>query len=348
MVQHRKSGAKGPVSEAFISLGIENFASAFEYIHQLPYARNTDPAGLLVVLDEHKGTCSTKHALLKRYADEQEMQGIQLILGIYKMNGNNTPGVGMVLQKHKLSDLLEAHCYLKINGKIADATSTLTASQPFENDLLEEFEILPEQIGPFKAELHRRFLQDWLQQQSFDSVSESEIWNIREQCIGALQLANSVQTTDKLDGLQMAQVNAMWNEEYPVALKDRFPLLLEGGKWYKHFYISNEKNEIKAWALVFEKEEEIRFSIIVSGVYQGQGLGSILLERLKLDCPEFYGWVIDHNEDKKSNGNPYVSPLQFYIKQGMKVLPEVRVDNDILRAVKIKWKRNETKLFHHK
>ena len=45
---------------------------------------------------------------------------------------------------------------------------------------------------------------------------------------------------DKLQSLpaQLSeQVNALWNSEYPVKLKDRFPLLLEGVDEFCHYLI---------------------------------------------------------------------------------------------------------------
>jgi len=53
------------------------------------------------VLNERRGPCSTKHALLKALADEQGLP-IRLMLGIYEMNARNTPGIGRVLEEHHM------------------------------------------------------------------------------------------------------------------------------------------------------------------------------------------------------------------------------------------------------
>jgi hypothetical protein len=45
----------------------------------------------VIVLAEQRGTCSTKHALLRRLAIEQGLD-IALVLGIYEMTERNTPG----------------------------------------------------------------------------------------------------------------------------------------------------------------------------------------------------------------------------------------------------------------
>ncbi len=142
--------------------------------------------------------------------------------------------------------------------------------------------------------------------------------------------------TKQLTDVQFQQINHLWNEEYPVKLKDRFGILLDGVENYNHYLVEDDSKNIIAWAVDFEINNEVRFSVIVSRKQQGKGIGSILVKRLKDDLGEFYGWVIDHNNDKKENGEHYQSPLSFYIKQGFEVLHNTRIDTDILKAVKIK------------
>ena len=142
--------------------------------------------------------------------------------------------------------------------------------------------------------------------------------------------------TKSLTAKQFQQINNLWNEEYPLKLNDRFELLLDGVNDYNHYLVEDKDRNILAWAVDFEKDNEIRFSIIVDKNHQGKGLGVQLIKKLKKDLKEFYGWVIDHNDDKKSNGENYESPLSFYINQGFEVLHNKRIDTDLIKAVKIK------------
>ena len=145
--------------------------------------------------------------------------------------------------------------------------------------------------------------------------------------------------TKSLTLIQSEQINALWNSEYPVKLKDRFSILLEGTAWYNHFFIEDANRSIIAWAVIFEHTEQIRFSIIVSQHHQGKGLGKLLLDKLKSQYNEFYGWVIDHNDDLKSNGTNYISPLPFYIKQGFEMNPNKRIASEMIQAVLVGWKK---------
>lgn len=143
--------------------------------------------------------------------------------------------------------------------------------------------------------------------------------------------------TKQLSTQQFNQINQLWNEEYPIKLTNRFPILLDGVVNFNHYLIEDEKQQVLAWAVDFEKEAQIRFSIIVSSSHQGRGLGGLLLNKLKEENEEFYGWVIDHNHDMKSNGEHYQTPMPFYLKHGFEILHEERIESEMIRAVKVKY-----------
>jgi len=109
------------IAYSFMERGVDHFHDACDYVWKLPYGRNSDRADLLLVLSEKKGTCSTKHALLKALADEINLK-LDLVVGIYPMNEKNTPGVGKVLSDYQLDYIPEAHCYLKYQDQIIDVT----------------------------------------------------------------------------------------------------------------------------------------------------------------------------------------------------------------------------------
>jgi hypothetical protein len=175
----------GTVSGAFCAAGVFDCRSAARYVRDLAYGRNSDRNESLNVLREARGTCSTKHALLARLAAEQELP-INLVIGIYEMNGRNTPGVGEVLVRHGLTAIPEAHCYLIYAGDRVDVTRNVTAAAPIGRFLHEE-RISPDQIGAYKTAMHLAFIRDWLVYKGVDhALSLDQIWKIREECIAAL------------------------------------------------------------------------------------------------------------------------------------------------------------------
>lgn len=163
------------------------FEEACFYIKNLPYKRNTNKENIFCVLEDFGGTCSSKHAFLKYYADENKIENVKLILGIFKMNSQNTPKISKVLEKYHLKEIPEAHNYLKIDNQVHDYTSKNSKPGDFINDLIEEIEISPAQITHFKVEYHQKFIEKYLKENAPISYSPEEFWQIREECILALQ-----------------------------------------------------------------------------------------------------------------------------------------------------------------
>ncbi|MBK7790721.1 MAG: hypothetical protein IPJ54_19665 [Saprospiraceae bacterium] len=151
----------------------------------MPYGRIKDRTRIDGVLNEGMGSCSTKHALLKQIADENQIEGVELILGLFKMNAKNTPQVGNVLAENGLNYIPEAHCYLRINGQRVDATKEGFDINHFTNDILTEMVINVEQIGDYKVVMHKNFLKKWLAKQSLPMTAD-QLWEIREKCIKKL------------------------------------------------------------------------------------------------------------------------------------------------------------------
>jgi hypothetical protein len=165
---------------------IESWSDLIEFTKKIPYGRNLNRADFSLVLKEHKGTCSSKHSFLKKVAQLNNIDHVKLILGIYKMNHSNTPKIGNTLVENGLEYIPEAHCYLKINGKRIDITNSDSDIENFAKNLLEEFEIEPEQVVRFKIDYHQSFLKSWIIKNN-THLNFERIWEIREQCIKSLE-----------------------------------------------------------------------------------------------------------------------------------------------------------------
>lgn len=182
---------KGKISGHFLKNYIQTFKQATGFIQNLPYGRNANKEDLSTLFADGCGTCSTKHAILKLLADENNFKGISLVCGLFKMNGKNTPEIAERLTEHGLEYLPEAHNYLKYEDRIYDFTTPALKGFDFADDLIEEIEIRPDQITEYKVNYHKQFLKSWLETNSNIKYSLSELWSIREQCIQDL--------TDKAD-----------------------------------------------------------------------------------------------------------------------------------------------------
>lgn len=174
-----------PCSTLCKAKGLNDFVSLCNHIKNVPYGRTTNRSNYRAVLKENKGTCSTKHAFLKEVAIENSIIKMQLCIGIYKMNDTNTKGVGDVLKQYHLEYIPEAHTYIKINGAILDVTRATISGESFEDRLLLEKEIQPQDIGDFKIQTHQNYLKQWLTEENLEYTFKA-IWAIREDCILAI------------------------------------------------------------------------------------------------------------------------------------------------------------------
>lgn len=180
--------AANKISQAFLQSDIYTFHQAIDFIQSLKYGRNSNKEDLTTIFTDKQATCSTKHAILKQLAIENQYADLQLILGVFKMNATNTPKVAAILNQHQLKYIPEAHTYLKHQSQVYDYTLTTSSASDFQSDLIFEIEIQPHQINRFKTQLHRNFLEDWLMHKPEIKYSLDEIWLIREQCIANLSL----------------------------------------------------------------------------------------------------------------------------------------------------------------
>ncbi len=165
--------------------GLSSFDDVIRVVQQLPYGRNENRFDPELVWKERQGTCSSKHAFLKKLATEQGFESVKLILAIYKMNNKNTPGIGNIIKESEFQFIPEAHCYLSINGERMDITFPDSDIQKLMPDVLEEQFIEWSDVGVFKVEYHQAFIKKWLKKEGLP-YSFEEVWAIRERCIAAL------------------------------------------------------------------------------------------------------------------------------------------------------------------
>lgn len=111
---------------------------------------------------------------------------VRLMIGIYLMNEDNTPGVGKVLERYGLKELPEAHCYLRFEGQYLDFTRLTGQTNGTPLSFLVEKEITPEGIGEEKIRFHQDYLKHWVTSPSVPIKDWRKVWEIREACIAAL------------------------------------------------------------------------------------------------------------------------------------------------------------------
>lgn len=164
---------------------VTTWGQLITHVQHLPYGRNENRSDFSLVMKEGKGTCSSKHAFLQRIAQLNQIENVKLILGMYKMNHFNTPKIGNAIIENGLDYIPEAHCYLKLNNRRIDITTSTSRIDNIVDDLLEEIEIVADQVNEFKVEYHKRYLKNWIEKENLN-LDPDDVWKIREECIKRL------------------------------------------------------------------------------------------------------------------------------------------------------------------
>ncbi|MFT5337930.1 MAG: hypothetical protein ACI9YL_001944 [Luteibaculaceae bacterium] len=175
----------GNYSKALLDVGIATWDEFLDWIWNLPYGRHANRGQFMEVITEGKGTCSSKHALALLVASENNIPGVQLILGMVKMNEKTIPGIGNGIAELGLEYIPEAHCYLKLHGQRVDLTFPNQVFRFAEQDVVLEQEIQAIDAVENKNKIHHQFLHRWISQNGVQ-FSLDHIWRVREECIAKL------------------------------------------------------------------------------------------------------------------------------------------------------------------
>ncbi len=174
-----------PLTIDIVESGVVTWEDLIRCVQTFHYGRNAERSDVTLVWSERKGSCSSKHAFLKHIADLNNIQHVDLILCMYKMNSSNTQKVEPVLNEFKIDYLPEAHCYIRFETEAIDVTTMSSKFSSIQADVLEEQIIRPDQVVDFKVDYHKSYMRKW-GVENHPEKSFEELWEIREKCISAL------------------------------------------------------------------------------------------------------------------------------------------------------------------
>lgn len=164
--------------------GVSTFNEACNYIAALPYGRNTERNDLSLVISEGRGTCSSKHGFLGRLLEENNIDDIHLIAGIFLMSPETHPVLTEFFEGKPYASLPEMHCYLRSEGERYDFTTPIDRMPAIAPKIIREQRIEPHQTGDWKVKIHQEYIKAWLLRNPHIEMSFEEIWQDREKCIG--------------------------------------------------------------------------------------------------------------------------------------------------------------------
>ncbi|NEQ46186.1 MAG: hypothetical protein F6K00_22660 [Leptolyngbya sp. SIOISBB] len=113
--------AHGVVSEKFLQRGLKTFHDACCWTRDLPYGANSNSEDSLILFEEGCGTCTTKHGVIARLAQEHDLP-IHKNLGFYRLNDDIVTGVNPILASYDLDFIPQIHCFLVYENCRVDLT----------------------------------------------------------------------------------------------------------------------------------------------------------------------------------------------------------------------------------
>lgn len=150
--------------------------------------------------------------------------------------------------------------------------------------------------------------------------------------------------TKSLNEEQKKSIVALWNLEYPkkLALPSvlDFERYLDGLSDKNHIVLMDEDKALKGWLIYFMRDGERCFAMLIDRTLQGWGWGSRFLDLAKQRNNELNGWVVPNNEETKSDGGTYQSPVAFYLKNGFWILNNSEQDKNGITGIKLRWKNH--------
>ena len=142
---------------------------------------------------------------------------------------------------------------------------------------------------------------------------------------------------------QLEKLRQLWNTEFPavIAHPDRASLeaYLAKLKDIKFFFVTDDDANILGWYMDFFRDGERWFVLVISREAQNKRFGSTLLKMGLEEQEELNGWVVGSSTYEKADGSIYMSPLPFYIKQGVRVFPDITFEAKGIKSIKIKLSR---------
>jgi hypothetical protein len=178
----------GPVSQAFLDLGITSLQRACRYVHELPYGYNSNRDDLMTLFKEKMGTCTTKHAAIAALAQELALP-IYKHVGIYAMTEDLVTGTGKLLAEYDLPYIPMLHCFLVYEQFRVDLTE---GNRNGKNRAIEEF-LSVERVEPSISSkdeylLYRKAMQDViLKRPELKEVDLRRILHAREEGLKLLK-----------------------------------------------------------------------------------------------------------------------------------------------------------------
>ena len=149
----------GIVSEYFLQQGLKTFHEACYWTQNLPYGSNSNNEDSLILFEEGRGTCTTKHGAIARLAEEHNLP-IGKTLGFYRLNDEIVTGVNALLEPYGLDFIPQIHCFLAYENSRVDLTA---GNCNGKNKTIEAYDFVVQVTPDLSHTQHQAYYREYLQ-----------------------------------------------------------------------------------------------------------------------------------------------------------------------------------------
>lgn len=150
------------ISSIFISMGFFDFEQAFQYIRSLPLLSLHDATGnYRSVLDEQRGTNSSKHGILAHLIESHNIEEIHLMVGILLPDKNVLQDIGLDTAKLETERVPVAYSFFREKGRRLSCMGNEAEINLLEKYLVREQRCEAQQMITWKPVILNNFLENW-------------------------------------------------------------------------------------------------------------------------------------------------------------------------------------------
>ncbi|MEL6490706.1 MAG: hypothetical protein AAFQ95_12145 [Cyanobacteria bacterium J06621_3] len=174
---------RGEVSSIFLKRDVTSFQAACRAVKAMPYGSNSNSANSLLLFEEGRGTCSTKHGAIALLAKEQGLP-VYKNLGFYRLNNTIVTGVNEILQAYGLSFVPQIHCFLEYKNYRIDLTE---GNCNGKNQTIDDYDFVvsvePDPSYEEKQSCYLEYLRRYFKlAPELEAVGEEKVLKILEEC----------------------------------------------------------------------------------------------------------------------------------------------------------------------
>ena len=195
----------GIISQQYLQRGIKTFHEACQWTKDLPYGTNSNNKDSLILFEEGRGTCTTKHGAISRLASEHNLP-IYKNLGFYRLNDAIVTGVDALLAPYGLDFIPQIHCFLGYEDYRVDLTE---GNCNGKNKTIEDYDFVVQVTPDLTHEQHQAYYRKYLRQYAdFSSalakLEEETVMDLLAKCDRQLKYQCSIMLDDSKSVVQTA------------------------------------------------------------------------------------------------------------------------------------------------